>query len=137
MNNSATLSLSAVAIGWNYTEINMSLHIISVVILTSILSLITLKKRRTLQTQTEKVIPLSEKSTEMLSYSDNIADPNYVPEKLRGHKYMAKSHALRIKGLLLQKTKDFESATTAIFIAGEELESVKYCDIHKHFRQNQ
>lgn len=137
MNNSATLSLSAVAIGWNYIEINMSLHIISVVILTSILSFITLKKRRTLQTPTEKVIPLSEKSTEMLSYSDNIADPNYVPEKLRGHKYMAKSHASRIKGLLLQKTKDFDSATTAIFIAGEELEGVKYCDIHKHFRQNQ
>ncbi|CCE66203.1 hypothetical protein TPHA_0P00450 [Tetrapisispora phaffii CBS 4417] len=68
---------------------------------------------------------------------EDLADPNYVPEKLRGKKYLAKEHCLRVKKLLLSKVKSLNASKTGIFIAGEEMKGVKYCDAFKDFRQNQ
>ncbi|EDO17747.1 hypothetical protein Kpol_1033p53 [Vanderwaltozyma polyspora DSM 70294] len=66
-----------------------------------------------------------------------LADPNYVPESIRGKKYPAKDHILKVKDILLSKKTNLKDSETAVFIAGEEVEGVKYCDGTKKFRQNQ
>lgn len=55
---------------------------------------------------------------------------------LKSHKYPAKEHNLNVKGHFLTKNKELSSETTAVFISGEEIEPIKYCDITKQFRQN-
>lgn len=65
-----------------------------------------------------------------------LADANDVPVVLRGHKYPAKAHCLKVKKHLFAQSSRWSSDNTAVFIAGEELEGVKYCDISKEFRQN-
>ncbi|QLL31748.1 hypothetical protein HG536_0B06140 [Torulaspora globosa] len=65
-----------------------------------------------------------------------VADGNEIPKVLEGHKYPAKAHNLKVKEHLLTRNQKWPAKSTAIFIAGEELEGVKYCDISKEFRQN-
>ncbi|CCH60322.1 hypothetical protein TBLA_0C05260 [Henningerozyma blattae CBS 6284] len=65
-----------------------------------------------------------------------LADVNDMPTSIRGKKYPAKAHLLKTKKILLNKNKDISESTTAIFIAGEEIEPRKYCDTTKPFRQN-
>lgn len=65
-----------------------------------------------------------------------IADANEIPIALKGHKYPAKMHNLNVKKHLLKKNQKLSTESTAVFIVGEELEGVKYCDITKEFRQN-
>lgn len=55
---------------------------------------------------------------------------------LVGHKYPAKEHCLKVKGHFLQKKGLAKDSASAIFIAGGEIEPVKYCDQTKLFRQN-
>ncbi|SCU81036.1 LANO_0B01816g1_1 [Lachancea nothofagi CBS 11611] len=55
---------------------------------------------------------------------------------LEGHKYPAKPHASKVKEFFLAKKTNAQPSNTAIFIAGEQLEAIKYCDQTKPFRQN-
>ncbi|SCU78738.1 LADA_0A07250g1_1 [Lachancea dasiensis] len=59
-----------------------------------------------------------------------------ILESLEGHKYPAKSHALKVKGFFLGRKGPSHEEKTALFIAGGTLESIKYCDQTKPFRQN-
>lgn len=65
-----------------------------------------------------------------------LADPNHLPASLRGLKYPAKAHNISVKKHLLKKNPHLSLKSTAIFIAGEEIEGNKYCDTEKPFRQN-
>ncbi|AQZ15142.1 YFR006W [Zygosaccharomyces parabailii] len=67
---------------------------------------------------------------------NELADPNSIPIAIKGHKYPAKSHNVKVKELLLKKNPKLSAETTAVFIAGEEIEGNKYCDTEKPFRQN-
>lgn len=114
----------------------MSLSVIAVLILGCSIALFCHKKRTghyTLPIAKIKMSPLSEKSAQV---DCSLAAVNELPVAIRGHKYPAKNHNLKVKDYLLQKKKALSSESTAIFIAGEELEGVKYCDISKEFRQN-
>lgn len=50
-------------------------------------------------------------------------------------KYPAKKHALKIKKNFLSR-KGEEQTESALFVAGGEIEPIKYCDQTKEFRQN-
>lgn len=65
-----------------------------------------------------------------------LADAEEIPKALEGHKYPAKAHNLKVKQHLLALNQKWSAKSTALFIAGEEVEGVKYCDISKEFRQN-
>lgn len=71
-----------------------------------------------------------------MNENQELADANETPSALKGQKYPAKKHNLNVKKHLLGLKKELSAGRTAVFIAGEELEGVKYCDISKEFRQN-
>lgn len=91
------------------------------------------RKHYTFPTNLLDVKPRCEK---MVNLERELANANEVPIALRGVKYPAKKHNFNVKNHLLQKNKNISADSTAVFIAGEELEGVKYCDISKEFRQN-
>ncbi|CCH59868.1 hypothetical protein TBLA_0C00520 [Henningerozyma blattae CBS 6284] len=68
--------------------------------------------------------------------SKKLADVKEIPASILGKKYPAKEHNLRVKNLLLKTNTELSSDTTALFITGERIEPLKYCDEHKKFRQN-
>ena len=61
-----------------------------------------------------------------------------VISALVGHKYPAKEHCLRVKSHFIDKKKNLDTGSSpcAIFVAGGEIEPIKYCDQTKTFRQN-
>ncbi|AGO13874.1 AaceriAGR008Wp [[Ashbya] aceris (nom. inval.)] len=59
-----------------------------------------------------------------------------VASIMETQKYPAKRHNLNVKKCLLDKNPELKATNTAIFISGEKLEGIKYCDQSKAFRQN-
>ncbi|SCW00003.1 LAFE_0B07294g1_1 [Lachancea fermentati] len=57
-------------------------------------------------------------------------------KELESNKYPAKAHNLKVKRNLLGKKEKLDVAHTALFISGGQVESIKYCDQTKPFRQN-
>lgn len=56
--------------------------------------------------------------------------------RLELHKYPAKDHARKVKKLFLSKKSNADAEVTAVYLAGENIEPIKYCDQTKEFRQN-
>lgn len=80
--------------------------------------------------------PFSNTGKPLKMANKNLADPSDIPVSLRGHKYPAKAHNLQVKKHLLKENPHLSAQSTAVFIAGEEVEGNKYCDTEKPFRQN-
>ena len=67
----------------------------------------------------------------------DLADSEFIPASIKGKKYPAKAHNEKVKQLLLSaNSQDLKDKECAIFITGEEVEPIKYCDTNKEFRQN-
>lgn len=94
------------------------------------------KRRRYSSCLLEKKVRWDQMDKKSATAERRLADANEVPRVLQGHKYPAKDHNLKVKKQLLSQNENWSQESTAIFIAGEELEGVKYCDISKEFRQN-
>lgn len=72
----------------------------------------------------------------LLRNNKQVIEKREMSTILEGHKYPAKEHCLRAKDHFLSKKKGHNDKSMGFFIAGEELEPIKYCDQAKTFRQN-
>ncbi|SCU78270.1 LAME_0A03928g1_1 [Lachancea meyersii CBS 8951] len=103
----------------------MSISLLGLILSTVILMFSAFKRlKRTYRAPTARMPnPIAKRESNILS-------------SLEAHKYPAKKHALKVKSFFLEKKTDCDSSKAAIFIAGEQLEAIKYCDQTKPFRQN-
>lgn len=65
-----------------------------------------------------------------------MTEPQDEPLELKGQKYPAKAHALRVKTHFLSKKNGATAKNSAFFIAGEALQLYPYCDETITLRQN-
>ncbi|CDO92651.1 unnamed protein product [Kluyveromyces dobzhanskii CBS 2104] len=72
---------------------------------------------------------------EQISRNMSSKSSNVIPA-LVGYKYPAKEHCMNVKSRFVTKKGAAAEKTSAFFIAGGEIEPIKYCDQTKAFRQN-
>ncbi|QLG74852.1 hypothetical protein HG535_0H01790 [Zygotorulaspora mrakii] len=111
------------------------------VCISALLAFTTVKKYRTRAGLTTCILslrPINEKAEQMKAeqMKSALANVNELPDAIRGCKYPAKQHNLKVKEHLLSKENTLSEQTTALFITGEKLENNKYCDTTREFRQN-
>lgn len=117
----------------------MLLFLGSFLVLVVLFQIFLLKRvRRQFNSRAILDLEISEKSIPAMPSNPikKLANPNAVPEAIKGKKYPAKAHLLKVKKLLLEKNNKISNDSAAILVAGEEAEPIKYCDQHKTFRQN-
>lgn len=114
----------------------MFLSIVVGLTASSLLTFVTFRKHKKHTSLPITITSLKERTMKSAEVENKLADANELPFALKGHKYPAKAHNLKVKNLLLSKNKKLSPDSTAVFIAGEEIEGIKYCDTTKDFRQN-